>query len=83
MPLATLFATLLLANKVRHQSSSLVELFDNLKEQSGFIDGPAISDTKGQVLTPIHIDACIHEVLEDIYEKKPSCPQKVLEVKRT
>jgi hypothetical protein len=37
------------------------------KESHGFVDGPAISDLRGRVLTCSSIDDTLHEVLEEIW----------------
>jgi hypothetical protein len=45
---------------------SLERLLD-LKEEQGLLDGPAISDARGQAYKTRDIDDCFHDVLEDLF----------------
>ena len=40
-----------------------------LKEKGGFVDGPAISDTKGFLLSYRDLDGYLHEILKEIYSQ--------------
>jgi hypothetical protein len=46
-----------------------IQRLQELKEKQGLVDGPAISDKKGRVLTSTIIDQGMHEVLEELYDK--------------
>jgi hypothetical protein len=46
-----------------------IRKLQDLKEKQGLMDGPAISDDKGRVLTSTIIDHGMHEVLEELYDK--------------
>lgn len=42
------------------------------KGRNGFHDGPAISDEKGEAYSSRAIDDCLHEILEDLFDEKPT-----------
>jgi hypothetical protein len=42
------------------------------KRRNGFEDGPAISDEKGEAYLSRAIDDCLHEILEDLCDEKPT-----------
>jgi hypothetical protein len=53
--------------KVAETVSRLIEL----KQSQGFIDGPAISDTRGRVFSTKTLDDALVEVLEEVYDTNP------------
>ena len=59
------------------KTSSGIPVFDWVtrlrehKKSLGFIDGPAISDHKGKVLSCSNIDDSLHEILGDIWHSSP------------
>jgi hypothetical protein len=48
------------------------------KRRNRFEDGPAISDEKGEAYSSRAIDGCLHEILEDLFDEKPTLfPQNI------
>jgi hypothetical protein len=48
------------------------------KRRNGFEDGPAISYEKGEAYSSRAIDDCLHEILEDLFDEKPTLfPQNI------
>jgi hypothetical protein len=48
------------------------------KRRNGFEDGPAISDEKGEAYSSRAIEDCLHEILEDLFDEKPTLfPQNI------
>ena len=39
-----------------------------LKQEQGFVDGPAISDETGHVYSTRALDDCLHEILEELFD---------------
>ncbi len=48
------------------------------KRRNRFEDGPAISDEKGEAYSSRAIDGCLHEILDDLFDEKPTLfPQNI------
>jgi hypothetical protein len=60
---------------VTQSGVSVAESLERLiatKRRNGFEDGPAISDEKGEAYSSRAIDDCLHEMLEDLFDEKPT-----------
>jgi hypothetical protein len=72
---------LLLSVPVTQSGVRVAESLERLiasKRRNGFEDGPAISDEKGEAYSSWAIDDCLHEILEDLFDEKPTLfPQTI------